>query len=73
MNSSNSASGRVSLALPLQMFAGLVIGLVLALVWPSFAASLQPIGTPPPRILADSASSPCTSLGFCELVRSLLG
>src|ERR1700730_11179115 len=45
MNSSNSASGRVGLALPLQMFAGLVIGLVLALVWPSFAASLQPIGT----------------------------
>src|ERR1700719_1653190 len=45
MNSSNSASGRVSLALPLQMFAGLVIGLVLALVWPSVAASLQPIGT----------------------------
>jgi dicarboxylate/amino acid:cation (Na+ or H+) symporter, DAACS family len=41
----NSSSSRVSLALPLQMFAGLVIGLVLALVWPSFAASLQPIGT----------------------------
>jgi len=36
---------RVSPALPLQMFGGLVIGLVLALVWPSFAASLQPIGT----------------------------
>lgn len=36
---------RVSAALPLQMFGGLVIGLVLALVWPSFAASLQPIGT----------------------------
>jgi DAACS family dicarboxylate/amino acid:cation (Na+ or H+) symporter len=36
---------RVSFALPLQMFAGLLIGLVLALVWPSFAASLQPIGT----------------------------
>ena len=36
---------RVSPVLPLQMFGGLVIGLVLALVWPSFAASLQPIGT----------------------------
>jgi DAACS family dicarboxylate/amino acid:cation (Na+ or H+) symporter len=36
---------RVRLALPLQMFGGLVIGLVLAIVWPSFAAQLQPIGT----------------------------
>jgi DAACS family dicarboxylate/amino acid:cation (Na+ or H+) symporter len=36
---------RVSSALPLQMLGWLVIGLVLALVWPSFAASLQPIGT----------------------------
>src|SRR5215831_15881065 len=40
-----AATRRVSVALPLQMFGGLVIGLVLALVWPSFAASLQPIGT----------------------------
>src|SRR5437764_1423649 len=38
-------TSRVSLTLPLEMFAGLVIGLVLALVWPTFAASLQPIGT----------------------------
>src|SRR5262252_8448089 len=38
-------SGRISLALPLQMLAGLLIGLVLALVWPSFAIALQPIGT----------------------------
>jgi hypothetical protein len=30
---------------PLQMFGGLVIGLVLALLWPSFAQALQPIGT----------------------------
>jgi DAACS family dicarboxylate/amino acid:cation (Na+ or H+) symporter len=29
----------------LQMFGGLVIGLVMAVVWPSFAAQLQPIGT----------------------------
>jgi DAACS family dicarboxylate/amino acid:cation (Na+ or H+) symporter len=36
---------RVRLALPLQMFGGLVIGLVMAVVWPSFAAQLQPIGT----------------------------
>ncbi len=36
---------RVRLALPLQMLGGLVIGLVLAIVWPSFAAQLQPIGT----------------------------
>jgi len=28
-------------ALPLQMLAGLVIGLILAMAWPSFAASLQ--------------------------------
>jgi dicarboxylate/amino acid:cation (Na+ or H+) symporter, DAACS family len=40
-----STSSRISLGLPLQMFAGLVIGLILALVWPSFAASLQPVGT----------------------------
>jgi len=39
-----STSGRISLALPLQMLAGLLIGLVLALLWPSFAAALQPIG-----------------------------
>ena len=45
MNSASAATTRVSLALPVQMFAGLVIGLVLALVWPTFAASLQPIGT----------------------------
>ena len=38
-------SGRISLALPLQMLAGLLIGLVLALLWPSFATALQPIGT----------------------------
>jgi DAACS family dicarboxylate/amino acid:cation (Na+ or H+) symporter len=40
-----SRSGRISFALPLQMLAGLLIGLVLALLWPSFAAALQPIGT----------------------------
>jgi DAACS family dicarboxylate/amino acid:cation (Na+ or H+) symporter len=45
MNDASPGATRVSLALPLQMFAGLVIGLILALVWPSFAASLQPIGT----------------------------
>src|SRR5436309_3932010 len=45
MNSASGGTTRLSLALPLQMFAGLVIGLVLALVWPAFAASLQPIGT----------------------------
>src|SRR5436305_11141461 len=38
-------TSRVSLTLPLQMFLGLVIGLVLALAWPTFAASLQPTGT----------------------------
>lgn len=36
---------RLSLALPLQMFAGLVIGLALGLLWPSLAAKLQPVGT----------------------------
>ncbi|MBV9758125.1 MAG: cation:dicarboxylase symporter family transporter, partial [Alphaproteobacteria bacterium] len=40
-----SGSDRISLALPLQMLAGLLIGLVLALLWPSLAAALQPIGT----------------------------
>src|SRR5437660_4664310 len=46
MNSANaSTTGRVSLALPLQMFAGLAAGLILALAWPTAAASLQPIGT----------------------------
>ena len=45
MNSATAGTSRLSLALPLQMFAGLVIGLILALVWPGFAASLQPIGT----------------------------
>ena len=45
MNSANGTSSRVSLALPLQMFAGLVLGLLLALLWPKAAASLQPIGT----------------------------
>jgi dicarboxylate/amino acid:cation (Na+ or H+) symporter, DAACS family len=45
MNSVHQNGGRVSLALPLQMFGGLVIGLVLALLWPSFAQTLQPIGT----------------------------
>src|SRR5437763_15376657 len=45
MNDVNAGATRISLGLPLQMFAGLVIGLILALVWPSFAASLQPIGT----------------------------
>jgi dicarboxylate/amino acid:cation (Na+ or H+) symporter, DAACS family len=46
MSSTDSRrAGRPSLALPLQMFAGLVIGLLLAVIWPSFAASLQPIGT----------------------------
>jgi len=39
------APRRVSLALPLQMLAGLVIGLVIALVWPAAAVHLQPIGT----------------------------
>jgi hypothetical protein len=34
-------AARPSLALPLQMFAGLVIGLLLAVIWPSFAASLS--------------------------------
>ena len=38
-------AARPSLALPLEMFAGLVIGLLLAVIWPSFAASLEPIGT----------------------------
>ena len=45
MNSARQNSGRVSLALPLQMFGGLVIELLLALLWPSFAQALQPIGT----------------------------
>ena len=45
ISSDAGATSRVSLALPLQMFLGLVIGLVLALAWPTFAASLQPIGT----------------------------
>src|ERR1051326_3934414 len=45
MNRASGGTTSLSLALPLQMFAGLVIGLVLALVWPAFAASLQPIGT----------------------------
>ena len=45
MNDASPGTTRVSLALPIQMFAGLVIGLILALAWPSFAASLQPIGT----------------------------
>ena len=45
MNSASGGTTSLSLALPLQMFAGLVIGLVVALVWPAFAASLQPIGT----------------------------
>ena len=45
MNRASGETTSLSLALPLQMFAGLVIGLVLALVWPAFAASLQPIGT----------------------------
>ena len=45
MNSARQNGGRVSLALPLQMFGGLVIGLLLALLWPSFAQTLQPIGT----------------------------
>ena len=39
------SSTRISLALPLQMLAGLIIGLVLALLWPHFTASLRPIGT----------------------------
>ena len=39
-----SRSGRISLALPLQMLAGLLIGLTLALLWPSVAVALQPIG-----------------------------
>jgi hypothetical protein len=38
MNDASPGATRVSLALPLQMFAGLIIGLILALVWPSFAA-----------------------------------
>ena len=38
-------TSKISLALPLQMLAGLLIGLTLALVWPSFAVALQPIGT----------------------------
>ena len=45
MSISETGGRRVSLALPLQMFVGLVPGLLLALVWPSVAASLQPIGT----------------------------
>jgi dicarboxylate/amino acid:cation (Na+ or H+) symporter, DAACS family len=45
MNAATAERSKVSLALPLQMFAGLVIGLVLALVWPALAKSLQPIGT----------------------------
>ena len=45
MTSAASGTTRVSFALPLQMLAGLVIGLILAMAWPSFAASLQPIGT----------------------------
>jgi dicarboxylate/amino acid:cation (Na+ or H+) symporter, DAACS family len=46
MNAAAAADNRrVSLSLPLQMFAGLVLGLVLALVWPDAAAKLQPIGT----------------------------
>src|SRR5438067_1126245 len=42
---SASTASRISLALPLQMFAGLVLGLIVALVWPAAAAALQPIGT----------------------------
>src|ERR1051326_6706944 len=45
MNRASGETTSLSLALPLQMFAGLVSGLVRALVWPAFAASLQPIGT----------------------------
>jgi dicarboxylate/amino acid:cation (Na+ or H+) symporter, DAACS family len=45
MSMASTDGRRVSLALPLQMFGGLVIGLVLALLWPRAAASLQPIGT----------------------------
>lgn len=42
---STGGRSRVSMALPIQMFVGLVIGLLLALTVPKFAASLQPIGT----------------------------
>src|SRR5258706_12521449 len=45
MTSAANGTTRVSFALPLQMLADLVIGLMLAMAWPSFAASLQPIGT----------------------------
>ncbi len=45
MTTEGSGGARVRLALPLQMLGGLVAGLLLALIWPSAAASLQPIGT----------------------------
>jgi hypothetical protein len=45
MNSVHQNGGRVSLALPLQMFGGLA----LALLWPSFAQTLQPIAPPSSR------------------------
>src|ERR1700730_12944988 len=35
----------LSLSLPLQMLAGLIGGIALSLLWPSFATKLQPLGT----------------------------
>src|SRR5947207_4038865 len=36
---------RSAVSLPLQMLLGLVLGLAIAFLWPSFGAALQPLGT----------------------------
>jgi DAACS family dicarboxylate/amino acid:cation (Na+ or H+) symporter len=43
--STTVAPARFSVPLPLQMLIGLILGLAIGLIWPSFGVKLQPIGT----------------------------
>ena len=44
-NGESRASRKRLLSLPLQMLAGLALGIAVGLLWPSFATKLQPLGT----------------------------
>ena len=45
MTSIEAPVKRSILSLPLQMLAGLILGLIVGSAWPSLGTSLQPIGT----------------------------
>ena len=45
MDAKANKGRRRTVPLPLQMLIGLVVGLAIGILWPSFGAALQPLGT----------------------------